>query len=109
MNRTQRLILFSGIALVLLLVLVPPWCYALNGAATVYGLIFWPPHLQDSAGVLRIDTVRWVVPMLVVAGLTTFLYRLAATKYPLPRTPSSELPAELQDAFEDQRRGCWPS
>ncbi len=108
MNTTQRRILLAGLALLVVLVLLPPWQRAATDISGGYSLIFWPPTREIPSPVpgfdpyrvsdFRIAPVQWIVPMLVVVLGAGVLFALA--KKPVSRPECRD---EFSTAFREKR------
>ena len=82
-NKRQKVILCIAMALIVLMLLLPPWCikYTTSGGVVIrpcgYALLFVPPR-ASGRGSPRIDFSRLVVQaiiVLVVAGTLLFLFK----------------------------------
>jgi hypothetical protein len=67
MNNRQRIAILSGLALLFLMILLPPWSNS-TGAFRGYGLLFYPP-----APAYVVDTTRLILQSILVMILTAGL------------------------------------
>lgn len=112
MSYKQKAIIWTGLAVLAVLVAIPPWKYAsVHGTPAGYGLIFWPSAgskwfaVTPTGNHVVMDLPRLLLPMLIVAMFTLAAAFLTGAKVPaaaVQESPSSHA-VTRQRAFATER------
>jgi hypothetical protein len=74
MNRIQQLTVIIGVAIMVLMGLMPPWYFSIGYGAYFkggYGFLFFPPSHNDFAPVINLSRllIQWAVIALASCGV----------------------------------------
>lgn len=88
MSRTQRRAIWTGVTLIVLMGVIPPWAY--RGGSEGYSLIFHPPNNYSSIDVTRL-LIQWMIVSVVMIARVL-------TAHPLP-----------QECVQETKKERWKS